>query len=157
MVSCTVVLTLSACIYPYEPINYTDVGDGVGADVGDLQLRNAVMVTADEDLTSTVSLIFTVLNETDRDQYLEILYSTTVDCAIKEVVVPAHSQVTRGFIPGQEQLILTDLDTRAGALMRVQVSAGDATTEMMVPVLNGDQPQYAPLVPMLDDSESGVG
>jgi len=139
----------------YEVTDIIDVGDGVGADLGDVAVRNAVMVSSQPDRTDRVSFLFAALNEGDAGATVQFVYTTAVECAVREVTVPSGSEVTRGFAPGDEQMILTDLDTRVGALVDVTVISGEYSAVLPVIVLGDDVEQYDNLGPVAgtDDAE----
>lgn len=149
------ILLASGCSFvtPLPPADSIDVGNGVGANLGPVKIRNAVMVTAEPNYVSTVSFIFTAINEGDEDAIVQFGFDSEFGYQTEDVVVPAKSEVTRGFHPGEKQMILTDLDTRAGGVLPVYVLAGEASDSLPVMVLTGDFEQYADLLPSSDYDE----
>lgn len=127
-----------------------DPSDGVGTNVGDLDVRNALIVT-DED-GKRGSLVVSVINQTDAQKQLSMQYESSAATASngRETVtvrVPKFSTVTFGYEKSQ-QVVLEDIDVTPGALFPVYFTSGDSDgTELRVPVLDSSLPEYSSLTP----------
>jgi len=127
-----------------------DPSDGVGTSLGDLDVRNALLVTDGEG--STASLVVSVVNTSDDDQNLSVQYESDAATATSgradaTVAVAAHSIVTLGF-GTEQQLVLADIDTEPGALFPVYFQSGSSEgKELQVPVLPPALMEYSTLTP----------
>jgi len=151
LVPCALLTAGCSFITPLPPTDSINVGNGVGANLGPVKIRNAVMVTAEPNYVTTVSFIFMAINEGDEDATVLFGYNSELGYQTEDIFVPAKSEVTMGFHPDEEQMILTDLDTRAGGILSVYALSGEESDVMPVMVLTGDFEQYADLLPRLDD------
>ncbi|BDZ44849.1 hypothetical protein [Naasia aerilata] len=126
-----------------------DPSDGVGANVGDLDVRNALIVTDDG---SRGSLVVTVINQTDKQKQLSMQYESSSATAANgretvRVNVPEFSTVTFGY-DESEQVVLEDIDTTPGALFPVYFTSGNSEgAELKVPVLDTTLAEYDGLTP----------
>jgi hypothetical protein len=126
-----------------------DPSDGVGASVGDLDVRNALILTDDG---SRGSLVVSVINQTDSQKQLSMQYESSAATASKgrstvTVRVPSHSTVTFGY-GKSEQVVLEDIDTTPGALFPVYFTSGDSEgADLAVPVLDTTLAEYDGLLP----------
>jgi hypothetical protein len=141
---------LTACGFgaPQLPRTY-DPSDGVGAEVGELAVRNALLVTTDG---TRASLIVSVINQTDAQQALTVQYESTSATATGgrasvNLSVPASSTVTYGFA-ASDQVVLEGVDTKPGSLFPVYFQSGNAEgSELKVPVLDSALAEYSTLTP----------
>ncbi|UOE45997.1 DNA modification methylase [Agromyces larvae] len=118
-----------------------DASDGVSANVGDLEVRNLLLVKADDG--EDANAVFTVSNHGDRDAELEIGLASGDP---ETVEVPAGEQVVLGV--DEEPVLLTDVRAAPGGLADVFLSTeGAEGVEIQVPVLDGRLPEYRHLVP----------
>lgn len=118
-----------------------DASDGVSANVGDLDLRNILVIMkegADEG-----NLIFTVANTGESNEL-------TVEPATGDAVtleVGTNEQIVLGE-GDEDPLLLEGIDTEPGAMMEIFFSAeGAEGVEILVPVLDGRLPEYRDLLP----------
>ncbi|MRG61030.1 DNA modification methylase [Agromyces sp. CFH 90414] len=120
-----------------------DASDGVSANVGDLELRNVLVLA--ESGADEASLVLTVANRGDSDADLSI---EPVDGGeALELEVPAHGQVVVGA--GEEEpLTLEGIEAEPGSLTSIYfVTSGAEGVEVQVPVLDGTLPEYEDLLP----------
>ncbi len=122
-----------------------DPSDGVSAEVGDLDVRNAMLVTEEGE---RASLVVSVVNPTAETQPLTVQYEaasggrTTVD-----LTVPGQSTVTYGF-GESDQIVLEGIDTTPGALFPVYFQSGTAEgSQVPLPVLDTTLAEYRTLAP----------
>lgn len=143
----TVALGLSGCnlIQPQATLKQYDASDGVGVNVGDIAVRNLIIVS---DNGQDGNLLLTAANTTGKNVKLNIQY--TVDGKVLGgVITVPHSQFTTDWgRTADTQIILTDINTPAGAVLPVTFQYGDADSKTAyVPVLTSGQPEYKGLAP----------
>ena len=132
---CTFVAEI-ATLEEYDP------SDGVGATVGDVQVRNMLAITEDG---SRAALVFSANNSSDETVQLNV--SLTEGGTPLQVPLPAATLTPVGSGTG-EQLVLEDLDVTPGSLLPVYVQYGEEPGSLLnVPVLDATLPEYAALVP----------
>ncbi|MGX5695584.1 hypothetical protein ACWKWP_05235 [Agromyces soli] len=135
-------LTYQATTEPY------DASDGVSADVGELELRNILVIS---DLGVAGNLVMTVVNNGAEDRELLVEYGDGGEA--EPVEIAAGSTVSFGV--GEEQgvdpikpVLLPTLDAQPGSLLPIFFQyEGAEGMEVRVPVLNGTLPEYSSLVP----------
>lgn len=115
-----------------------DASDGVSVTVGDLDLRNILVVSEDGE---DGNLVMTVVNTGDRDQTLKI----EAGSATQELDVDAHSTVVLGS-EDTEPLLLEGIDAEVGGLTPIFFQyASEEGIEKQIPVL--DDRLYPGLAP----------
>jgi len=142
-----VVLAAAGCnfISPQATLKQYDASDGTSVNVGDIAVRNAIALTEDG---TEASLSMVVLNTGDDAVDVSFQYPTEAGQQTETVTVDGDSQVRRGTTEGDDQLLMTGLDVTVGSLIPVYVQYGTETGKtLQVPVLNGDLPEYATLLP----------
>ncbi|WP_448005626.1 hypothetical protein [Agromyces bauzanensis] len=129
-------VTPQATTEKYEP------SDGVSADLGDLDLRNVLVVSEDgEDGT----LVMTVVNRGERRATLGVQFGEGGD--VVEVAVPAGETLVLGS-EDEEPVVLEGMDAEVGGLVPMYFQYGDVEgVEKLVPVLDARLPEYADLAP----------
>jgi hypothetical protein len=123
-----------------------DPSDGVGADVGELDVRNALVITESGDRGN---LVVSVINPTEDAQPLSVQYESaraggrsTVD-----VSIPAQATVTFGY-GDSDQLVLEGIDATPGGLFPVYFQSGSSEgADLQVPVLDTALAEYEGLTP----------
>jgi hypothetical protein len=126
-----------------------DASDGVSASVGDLDLRNILVVSEDgEDGT----LVMTVVNTGPDDVTLGVQFGAGGGDT-HEIEIESGSTVAFGVddiegIDVVEPLLLEGIDAEVGGLLPMYFQYGDAEgVEKQVPVLDARLPEYADLAP----------
>ena len=120
-----------------------DPSDGVGATIGDLAIRNA-MVISNEGEEGT--LIVTVVNDSAETETLEVQYESDEGRTDGELtIVPGRNQIG----PEQDQSVyMPGLDIVPGSLLPVYFQYGDEEgKEILVPVLTNALEAYSTLTP----------
>lgn len=143
-----ILLGTSACGFfaPQATLIHYDASDGVSGDVGEMHIRNGLLLSADGQVAN---LIVSVVNPTDTLQSLLVQYESTNGKVSQTVPVEAKTTVTLGT-KGAASVILQDMNAQPGALFPVFFQYGDATgIELKLPVLNGMQGEYSTLMPTL--------
>ena len=141
------VLTLTGCGFstPIATMKPYDPSDGVGADIGDLALRNVLLIANDN---SEATLIMTVVNRADDDIVLNLQYGDA-DVRVTESVTLAggNSRTNVGDEPGTT-VVVSDPTMTLGALFPIYFEYGSVPGEVvLVPVLDGTLPEYELYVP----------
>lgn len=123
---------------PYEP------SDGAGATIGDIAVRNALLITDDGD---RLNLVVSLVNTGDENRAVTIQWESGSGRESERVVVDGQSTTSLGG-PEQEQIVIEGVDVTPGALYPVFFQYGDEPgSEVQVPVLDGALPEYELYVP----------
>lgn len=119
-----------------------DASDGISVDVGDLDLRNVLVVSEDG---RDGSLVLTVINNGDEDAELGVQVG---DSGGKTHTIEVEAGATVSLGGDEDPLLLEDIDTPPGAMVPLyfQYGSEEGIVEL-VPVLDGRLPEYADLVP----------
>jgi hypothetical protein len=122
--------------------------DGFDATIGDIEVRNAILLSSGEG-DAGASLLVTLVNGTDRSQRVSFQHEATGGGSDRETVtVAAGPGLTAYGSEDSERIVFESIEATPGSLAKVYIQYGDAEgVEMDVPVLNGDQQTYADLVP----------
>lgn len=131
-----------------------DPSDGVGADVGEVDIRNALLI-ANEDGTSA-SLIASLVNRGDSAHRVRVQWEGDAGEVTEEITVPARSSLVLGGGEGTT-LTLRELDVQPGSLFPVFFQYGEETgAEMLVPVLTDALEEYSNLGPIPEPTETMI-
>ncbi len=132
-------ITPPATLLEYDP------SDGVGANVGEVNVRNMLLVTVDG---SRANLAMTVINRGGSGEQITFQYENASGERVDEqLFVNGGASESLGR-PDEEQLFLDDIDATPGDLFPVYVQYGDEQgVEVLVPVLDDALPEYADLLP----------
>jgi hypothetical protein len=131
-------MTPVATQYEYDP------SDGINADIGELALRN-VLIVSDDGVDG--NLVMVAINNGDTDIEAVLQYETDGVKHNVEIQVGANETVEYGFGDGG-QLLLEDIDTRPGGLLDLYVQYGDEPGELLeVPVVSQELAEYDGLNP----------
>ncbi len=146
--------TLTSCTFvtPQATQNRYDPSDGVSGTVGDLQLRNVLVVTSEDGGDGNVLL--TVVNEGETDDLeLTLQYEGEGERTDESVEIGADSTDV-GYNEGDE-IRMTGVDLRPGQLVPIYFQYGEEQgLELQVPVLDGSLEQYADYVPEPEPTEA---
>lgn len=154
-------LTATGCGYinAQQTTHVYSASDGVRADVGSLQLRNMLIVSADAAPTASASagsaggpgrLVGTVFNPTDQDMTLTFKDgSSTV-----RVDVPKKGEVQLAK-PGSN-VTLAHAGGIPGALAKVSFTAGSTSQDVEVPIVDGTLSEYRQYIPSPSGSASAT-
>ena len=136
---CTFV-SRQATLIQYDP------SDGVGANVGNVQVRNVIGLIGED---GAISLLITMANRGADAANVNFQFESGGEKTTVTKRVEGGKTVSFGNYEGEDQILVIDSGVPAGALLPVYVQYGDNEgTQMMVPVLEavGD---YAGLEPVL--------
>lgn len=121
-----------------------DPSDGVGAEVGDLLIRNAMLIGDDPE---NLNLVVTIVNRSDSDRRLAVQWVAGGERITESMFVNANGRTAFGG-PDQDQVLVTGSTNVIGGLVPLFFSYGTAPgVEVLVPVLDGSLPEYELLVP----------
>jgi len=140
-------LGTSGCTFfaPQSTLLRYDPSDGVGSAVGNVKVRNALLLTKDG---QRASLLVSFINDG----------TSNVDLTVQYTVTPGGKKTTIVHLePGEaktfgdkdtDQLILQGIDKNAGELFPVYFQYGSHIgQQLFVPILDGTWSAYAGLLP----------
>lgn len=122
-----------------------DPSDGVGADLGDLALRNILLISNDD---GAANLVLTVVNSGGEDIALNVQFDNGIQRTTQTLSIPGFPARTRiGDDPG-EGIVISGPEVILGGLFPMYFEYGSVPGELVfVPVLDGTLPEYELLVP----------
>lgn len=122
-----------------------DPSDGVGTEVGDLAIRNALLIGETGD---ALNLVMTVASSADVDRRLIVQWEADGERLSEAIVVAAGERTRVGGPDDEIQIVLEGTDATIGGLFPVFfVYTGAEGSEVMVPVLDGSLPEYELYIP----------
>jgi hypothetical protein len=122
--------------------------DGFDATVGDVEVRNAILLTEDGS-EAGASLVVTLVNGSSDSQRVSFQHELTEGGTERETrTVTAAPGLTKYGAEDSQRIVFDSVDPTPGSLTKIYIQYGDTEgVEMDVPVLNGDQETYTDLVP----------
>ena len=136
---CTFV-SRQATLIQYDP------SDGVGANLGSVQIRNAIGLIDDE---GDVSLVVAIVNSGTQSAKVALQFESNGDKTTVTKTVAAGKTASFGHFEGEDQIVILNPGVPAGGLLPVYVQYGDNPgVQMLVPVLDpvGDYEGLGPVV-----------
>lgn len=122
-----------------------DPSDGVGADIGDLALRNILLISND---AGEANLVMTVVNTSGEDVTLNVQFDQGSARTTESLELPAVPERTRVGDDPTAGILISGRDIIVGGLFPVYFEYGSVPGELVfVPVLDGTLPEYELLVP----------
>jgi hypothetical protein len=149
-----VLVGTSACTYmtPQATLTITNIAEGVNATVGAIDVRNAVVLSADGE---TGSFLVNLLNTSDTGVSVRVQYQDADDAKVTEQVFVNPGEVTSLGGAGNQQLVFTNIDTAAGDLFPVFIQYdNEPGAQLQVPVLDESLDYFAGLLPSPSPSPS---
>ncbi len=129
---------------PQDTTIQYDPSDGVSAEVGQIGVRNALVVTADGSLGS---LVMTVTNRSASDIDLTVQFKDANGERVN-LTVPTAPGVTPFGFANHGQIVLADLGATPGGLIDIFFQYGsEQGQQVQVPVLAPCLAEYAGLLP----------
>lgn len=129
---------------PQSTTRQYDPSDGVGATLGSIQVRNALLFTKDGE---EASLLVSIINDGEQPADVNIQYEGSDGKLTSTVRLDAGQAKTFGA-KGSKQLVLQGINTKPGALFPVYFQSGsDTGKQLLLPVLDASQKEYAGLLP----------
>ncbi|GHD79671.1 hypothetical protein CLV85_0855 [Salinibacterium amurskyense] len=134
-------------ITPTATLNHYDPSDGIGAEVGDVKVRNVLAISNDDE--SAVSLMVTIINTSSSSGSLRMQYESAEGERI-DISKPVTSGEVKSYgteVDG-DMIVIADAGIRAGQLFPIYFQFGnDSGQELLVPVMASDDVIYADLAP----------
>jgi len=122
-----------------------EASDGVGAVMGDVVLRNVLLISNGQ---GQAKLVMTVVNSTKADLSLLVQYGDGASRTTEALPITALPQRTRVGEDDALALVMASDNLAAGALFPVYFQYGDVPGELLfVPILDGALPEYELYVP----------
>ena len=141
------VLALTGCTFftPIATQKAYDPSDGVSADIGDLALRNILLIANDD---NEATLVMTVVNASDDDILLNLQYGDASSRVTETLTVTGGQARTRVGDEVGTTIVVSDPTMALGALFPIYAEYGNIPGEViLVPVLDGTLPEYELYVP----------
>lgn len=139
-------------IAPQATTKHYDASDGVSGTVGQIDVRNALIVTSDTS-NKTGNLVVTLVNNDSTSHDVTISAGDQNDA--KVTVKPGEVKQV-GATPHKDSasnVFLTNFTAQPGSLYPVYFQYGDETgVQLKVPVLDGGLEEYKDLVPSTGNS-----
>ncbi|WP_166996350.1 hypothetical protein [Paramicrobacterium fandaimingii] len=155
VLAAAVALGTSGCgfLAPQATTIHYDASDGVGGSVGDIDVRNALII-ANEDGT-VGNLVVTVVNNGSSAHSVTIEFANGTST---EVVIDADEIFTFSAPTAddteRENIVIDPLDAKVGSTTEIFFQYGSETgVSLDVPVYNNDLPEYSTLVPTPAETE----
>jgi hypothetical protein len=151
VLAAVVLLSTAGCTFfaPQTTLKPYDPSDGVGTQVGNVKVANALLLTSDD---SHASLVLSVINGSDNGVSLKLQYEGVNEDG-KKGRVNDHVFVNEGDVKslggrGEKKLLIDVEDAKPGTLFPIYFQYGSHPgKELLVPVLDGTLPQYTKLLP----------
>lgn len=130
-------------LVPQSTLRHYDASDGVSGNVGQVGVRNAILISADG---SSANLVVTFVNGDAKSHRIGIQDNSSGKTTF-HVTIPANSTQKVGT-PGEPAVIFDSIDAKPGALHTLFFQYGDKTgASLLVPVLDGSLNSYQDLTP----------
>jgi hypothetical protein len=118
--------------------------DGLNVNVGDLMLRNVLVIT---DESGDASLVATIVNNTTNVQYVTAEFRTSTP---GEITFTAAEGLTKLGLADDNPHILAGTGLKPGQYVEIYFQyGGQDGVSASIPVLDGTDPLYAPYAPSL--------
>ena len=151
IVAASLLLSTTGCSFfaPQSTLKRYDPSDGVGTTVGQVKVRNALLLTNDG---QRASFLVNLINDSEKTVNVLIQYDGTTASGVTgkvdtRVQLDAREVKTFGS-SDTRQLLYSGINTNAGSLFPVFIQYGTLTGEqLLVPVLDGSLPEYSKLLP----------
>ncbi len=150
-VAASLVFSTAGCSFfaAQSTLKRYDPSDGVGATVGQVKVRNALLLTKDGQVAS---FLVNLVNDGQKTVNVLIQYNGTTASGMPGKVdtrVQLDAGEVKTFGSSEtRQLIFTGIDSKPGSLFPVFVQYGtQAGEQLLVPVLDGSLSEYSTLLP----------
>ena len=122
-----------------------DPSDGVGTDIGDLALRNILLIANDR---GEANLVMTVVNPSGETVALNVQFEQGSERTTETLTIPGDPVRSRFGDEPSESLIVSGSNLTLGGLFPMYFEYGAFPGELVfVPVLDGSLAEYELLVP----------
>jgi hypothetical protein len=151
VLAAVLLLSTTACTFfaTQATLKHYDPSDGVGATIGDINVRNALLLTKDG---QEASFLVNLINDGQNAESVLIQYQGTDSHGTRgkiDVKVSLDAGEVKTFgSKDTRQLIFNGIGTEPGALFPVWIQYGqEPGKQLLVPVLDGSLAEYANLLP----------
>ncbi|MET4781264.1 hypothetical protein [Glaciihabitans sp. UYNi722] len=151
VLAAALLLSTTGCTFfsAQATLKHYDPSDGVGATVGDIKVRNALLLSKNGE---RASFLVNLINDSQNTETVLIQYdgaNSNGDAGKIDTRVTLDAGEVKTFgSKDTRQLVFNGIDTKAGALFPVWVQYGNTTgKQLLVPVLDGSQAEYKGLLP----------
>ncbi len=132
-------------IQPQATTQQYDASDGIGVNVGEIQLRNLILISDDGE---TASLLVSAINTTGSDVNLNVQFVSKGTVVEGQLAVPNSQTPTSWGNAEEDKIVFEGIDTQPGSLLEVYFQYGSADGKTaLIPVLTSGQPEYEGLEP----------
>jgi hypothetical protein len=141
------VLGVTGCTFTAEIATQKDYdpSDGVGATMGEIAIRNVLLVTNDQ---GEANLVMSVVNTSGADVSLLVQYDSGSERVDSFLDISSLPTLTRFGDNPAAGIIIEGDEVLAGSLFPVYFQYADVPGELVfVPVLDGSMAEYELLVP----------
>ncbi len=122
-----------------------DPSDGVGAEVGELAIRNALLIG---ETGEQLNLVMTIASSADVDRRLTVQWESGGERITEAIVVTAGDRTRVGGPDDDNQILISGSGGAIGGLVPVFFAyTGAQGVEVLVPVLDGSLPEYELYIP----------
>ena len=133
-------------IQPQATTKQYDASDGVGVNLGELDLNNMILLS--DDGGESANLVVGAVNTSGSPITLNISYTSNGVLATVVAVIPSSERVIGYGGKDEPQIVLDNINVPAGGTLTLTLQAGVGDTKVtIVPVLNTDLPEYQGLTP----------
>ncbi|WP_291046742.1 hypothetical protein [Herbiconiux sp.] len=148
LVGALIVTGTAGCAFvtPQATTKIVEASDGVNAKVGDVAIRNAIVISEDGTLGS---LLVSFVNAGDQAARVTVQYEDgeSGERVTQTVSVAGGGAITSFGDSDRDDILLSNV-SQPGSLFPIYFQAGDAEgAEVLVPVLNTSLPEYTGLAP----------
>ncbi|WP_165069135.1 PALP domain-containing protein [Marisediminicola senii] len=120
-----------------------DPSDGFGTTVGDVEVRNAILISEDGE---TANFVANFINSGNQNVPLVVSWETASGQVDRNVYLRGGGTLAYGT--GSSTITMSGIDAPLGSLFPVFFQYGDEPgEELLVPVLDGGLEEYSDLVP----------
>ena len=132
-------------IQPQATTHQYDPSDGIGVNVGEVQLRNLILISNDGE---AASLLLSAINTTGSDIDLSIQFLSKGTMVQGQLTVPSSHTPTSWGGAKEDKIVFEGINAQPGSLLEVYFQYGSADGKTaLVPVLTTGQPEYEGLEP----------
>ena len=138
---------LTGCTFmtPQATTEHYEPSDGINATVGELEVRNALLLSADG---TSASLLVSIQNPTKYGVQVNVQYEDADNAKVDDTIYINAGSVGSFGGADSARILLSGVDAKPGTLFPVYFQYEDVSgKQLWVPVLDGSLSEYADLVP----------
>lgn len=146
VLAASVALGTAGCgfVAPQATKTQYEASDGVGGNVGDIAVRNALLITRDG---TPANLVVTLVNTGDKSHRM-LIESTADGAKAGQYVTVEAGETLKVGVDAKPTVVFKKIDAAPGSLHKVFFQYGSETgVQLLVPVLTGEMDPYSTLTP----------